>query len=132
MGANRTKKRTLTIKTSERTIKHVGNIDELYDQLESIEGAESFCKEVKLGKYRYFPGGVRFHTTYPYKNLDMGATDDGEQLYSMPLGRSVYNLIKYSEFVYKTPTGEPAIMLVDASKEDIASHSMKSNIDPLF
>ena len=93
MGANRTKKRTLTIKTSERTIKHVGNIDELYDQLESIEGAESFCKEVKLGKYRYFPGGVRFHTTYPYKNLDMGATDDGEQLYSMPLSLFIKPLL---------------------------------------
>lgn len=132
MGANRTKKRTLSIKTDTQTIKYVGNIDELYDQLESVEGAEPFCKEVKLGKYKYFPGGVMFYAMYPHRNLDMGVTDDGEQLYSMPLGRSVYNLIKYAEFVHKTPNGEPAVMLVDASEEEIASYNMKSNIDPLF
>lgn len=51
---------------------------------------------------------------------------------SMPLGRSVYNLIKYAEFIHKTPVGEPAVMLADASEEEIASYNMKSNIDPLF
>ena len=132
MGANQIKKRTLTIKTDAQTIKYVGNIDELYDQLESVEGSEPFCQEVEFSKYKYFPGGAKFYTTYPYKNLDMGKTKDGEQLYSMPLGRSVYNLIKYAEFVHKTPNGEPAVMLVDASEEEIASYNMKSNIDPLF
>lgn len=132
MGANRTKKRTLSIKTDTQTIKYVGNIDELYDQLESVEGAAPFCKEVELGKYKYFPSGVRFYAMYPHRNLDMGVTDDGEQLYSMPLGRSVYNLIKYAEFVHSTPNGEPAVMLADASEEEIASYSVKSNIDPLF
>lgn len=51
---------------------------------------------------------------------------------SMPLGRSVYNLIKYAEFIHKTPAGEPAVMRADASEEEIASYNMKSNIDPLF